>query len=188
MYRQLLALILVSMTPLGSAQAQQADPDPALSALLRQAISESDSFADRFEAEVWLKLNSPRVEKFVPDAEERLAILRHVHYEARRASLPPELVLAVIEVESAFDRYALSRAYARGLMQVMPFWLKEIGRPDDDLMDIRTNLRMGCTILRYYLDKEDWEYIPALARYNGSYGKPDYPRKVMNKWTRNWTP
>jgi len=170
------------------AYATQPQPDPELRDLLREAISGSDSFSDRYEAEVWLKLNSARMERFVPDPAERLAILQHVHYEARRASLPPELVLAVIEVESAFDRYALSRAYARGLMQVMPFWLNEIGRPDDDLMDIRTNLRMGCTILRYYLDKENWEYIPALARYNGSYGRPDYPRKVMKKWTDNWRP
>lgn len=188
MYLRVLAFFLISLAALAPVRAEQAGPDPALAALLRQAINDSDSFADRFEAEVWLKLNSPRVARFVPDAEERLAILRHVHYEARRASLPPELVLAVIEVESGFDRYALSRAYARGLMQVMPFWLEEIGRPEDDLMDIRTNLRMGCTILRYYLDKEDWEYIPALARYNGSYGKPDYPRKVMNRWTQKWTP
>ena len=163
-------------------------PDPALRELLREAIESSDSFTDRYDAEVWLTLNSERTARYVPDPEERLNILRQVHYEASRVSLSPELVLSVIDVESAFDRFALSSAGAQGLMQIMPFWLKEIGRPQDNLMDIHTNLRMGCTILRYYLDMEDGEYIPALARYNGSLGRPDYPRKVIGRWTRFWTP
>jgi soluble lytic murein transglycosylase-like protein len=184
-----LILSLVLCFQVGSPAWAAADaPDPALRELLRQAIESSDSFIDRYEAEVWLKLNSDRAARFVPDPEERLEILRAVHYEARRASLSPELVLSVIEIESAFDRFALSIAGAQGLMQVMPFWLKEIGRPQDNLMDVRTNLRMGCTILRYYLELENGEYIPALARYNGSKGRPDYPRKVMGRWTRVWTP
>ena len=186
--RQLILTICCCVLTVLPGWSGAAEPDPQLLGLLRQAIESADSFTDRYDAEVWLKLNSQRAERFVADPEERLKILRHVHYEATRASLSPELVLSVIEVESAFDRFALSHAGAQGLMQIMPFWLKEIGRPQDNLMDIRTNLRMGCTILRYYLDMEGGDYIPALARYNGSLGKPDYPRKVIGRWTRVWTP
>jgi soluble lytic murein transglycosylase-like protein len=108
--------------------------------------------------------------------------------EASRAKLPPELVLAVIQVESNFDRFAISEAGARGLMQVMPFWLKELGRPDDNLFDAQTNLRFGCTILRYYLDREKGNRVRALARYNGSIGSFRYPNLVFaalrDKWYR----
>ena len=186
--RRLILSLFLCLQALTPAWSGVGEPDPALRELLRQAVESSDSFIDRYDAEVWLTLNSERTARYVPDPEERLIILRHVHYEASRASLSPELVLSVIDVESAFDRFALSSAGAQGLMQIMPFWLKEIGRPKDNLMDIRTNLRMGCTILRYYLDMEKGEYIPALARYNGSVGRPDYPRKVIGRWTRVWTP
>lgn len=189
MGRQFL-LVAIACLGLGalSGQALAQETDPVLREKLRQAIESADSFSDRFEAEVWLTLNNQRAERFVRDPDERMEILKNVHYEAKRAGLSPELVLAVIHVESAFDRFALSGAGAQGLMQVMPFWLEEIGRPRDNLMDIRTNLRMGCTILRHYLDLESGEYIPALARYNGSLGRADYPRKVIGHWTRLWTP
>ena len=186
--RPLILSLLLCLQASLPAWSGEREPDPALRELLREAIESSDSFTDRYDAEVWLTLNSERTARYVSDPEERLKILRQVHYEASRVSLSPELVLSVIEVESAFDRFALSSAGAQGLMQIMPFWLKEIGRPQDNLMDIHTNLRMGCTILRYYLDMEDGEYIPALARYNGSLGRPDYPRKVIGRWTRIWTP
>ena len=100
----------------------------------------------------------------VEEPEERVTILKQVHREATRIGLPPEMVLAVIDIESAFDPYAVSSAGAQGLMQVMPFWLDEIGRPGDRLVDIQTNLRMGCTILKYYYDMEDGDWAPALAR------------------------
>ena len=129
---------------------------------------------------------SRRLGKKVSDPEERLLILKTVHYEARRAKLPPELVLSVIDIESNFDRFAISHAGARGLMQVMPFWLDEIGRPDDDLFDIRTNLRMGCTILRHYLDREKGNRTRALARYNGSIGKVWYPQRVYRALSKRW--
>ena len=109
-----------------------------------------------------------------------------MHQEAKRANLEPELVLAVIDVESNFDRFAISVAGARGLMQVMPFWLDEIGRPDDNLFHVQTNLRMGCTILRYYLDREDGSLTRGLARYNGSVGKVWYPRRVLKKLNSKW--
>lgn len=154
--------------------------------MLLEAVSASDSFPDRFEAEVWLTDMSARLARQVPDAEERIAILTRVHYEASRAELPPELILAVIEVESNFDRYAISVAGAIGLMQIMPFWLDEIGRPNDNLLHIETNLRYGCTILKYYLDKENGDLRRALGRYNGSLGQRQYPNKVVDKLSRKW--
>ena len=169
------------------APAQQ-DPDPVLRELLRKAASETDSFQDRFDAEVWLHDMSTRLADRVSDPQERITILKTVHYEASRADVAPELVLAVIDIESNFDRYAVSRADARGLMQVMPFWLKEIGHPDDNLFHIHTNLRMGCTILGYYMKMENDNLHRALGRYNGSLGSTRYSDKVIealsNKWYR----
>ena len=166
--------------------ATQERPDAEMRQLLISAVQSSDSFEDRFEAEVWLTDMSKRLARKIPDPEERLLILKTAHYEATRAGLPPEMVLALIEVESNFDRFAISHAGARGLMQVMPFWLEEIGRPDDDLFDIHTNLRMGCTILRLYLDREKGDRTRALARYNGSVGKTWYPQRVFTALSKRW--
>ena len=168
-----------------AARAEQV-PDPELRDVLRAAASDSVSFTDRFDAEVWLTDMSRRLERHIEDPEERIRLLTQVHLEASRAELPPELVLAVIEVESNFDRYAVSVAGALGLMQVMPFWLDEIGRPDDNLLHTDTNLRYGCTILRFYLDKERGDLRRALGRYNGSLGKRKYPNKVIDKLSRKW--
>ena len=160
--------------------------DPQLKKLLQQAINSPNAFEDRFDAEVWLHDMNQRLARFVKDPRERIELLKSIHYEATRANLEPELVLAVIEVESHFDRFAISVAGARGLMQVMPFWLDEINLSDKNLFKIRTNLRMGCTILRYYLDMEKDDLGPALARYNGSYGKSVYPEKVIRALNRHW--
>ena len=103
-----------------------------------------------------------RLAPFVADPRERLDLLTQIHQQATQLNLPPELVLSVIEVESGFDRYALSKAGAQGLMQVMPFWKNEIGRPDDNLIHMPTNLRYGCHILRFYLDREDQNLKRAL--------------------------
>ena len=151
------------------------EPDPELREVLRAAASESPSFTDRFHAEVWLTDMSRRLERQVRDAEERIEILTLVHMEASRVDLPPELILAVIDVESNFDRYAISVAGARGLMQIMPLWKEEIGRPGDNLLHTSTNLRYGCTILRFYYDKEKGDLRRALGRYNGSLGRRKYP-------------
>ncbi len=153
---------------------------------LKAAIDKSDSFADRFDAEVWLLDMSTRLAPFMPSAEERLDLLRAIHREAKRAQLKPDLVLALIQVESKFDRYAVSRAGAQGLMQVMPFWKNEIGHPEDNLTDINTNLRYGCQILKFYMQKEGGSWMTALARYNGSYGKLWYPARVMDAWRDRW--
>ncbi len=150
------------------------------------AATEGGSFEDRFDAQVWLTDMSTRLSRQVRDPHERIEILQRVHREAKRADLPPELVLAVIDVESNFDRFAISVVGARGLMQIMPFWLDEIGRPDDNLMQIETNLRFGCTILKYYLDMENGDLPRALGRYNGSLGKRKYPNKVLDKLRLKW--
>jgi soluble lytic murein transglycosylase-like protein len=176
--------LLALAAPLG-ATAEQV-PDPELREVLRAAASDADSFEDRFDAEVWLTDMSSRLERQVRDPEERMEILTRVHYEASRVELPPELVLAVIEVESNFDRYAVSVAGALGLMQVMPFWKDEIGRPDDNLNHVDTNLRYGCTILKFYLEKEKGDLRRALGRYNGSLGKRKYPSKVIDKLSYKW--
>ncbi len=160
--------------------------DPELRNRLITAIGQSSSFDDRFHAEVWLLDMSTRLSIRVEDTETRLQLLRSIHREASKAKLPPELVIALIDIESRFDRFAISRVGAQGLMQIMPFWLKEIGHEDDNLMDIDTNLRMGCTILRFYLDKEKGNLRRALARYNGSLGSWVYPDKVMSVLSRHW--
>ncbi|WP_343216873.1 lytic transglycosylase domain-containing protein [Kistimonas asteriae] len=160
--------------------------DYELRDILQATINQSDSFADRFDAEVWLVDMSSRLEQFIASDEERLNLLRLIHTEATLAGLQPELVLSVIQTESAFNQFAISRVGAQGLMQVMPFWKNEIGREDDNLTQVATNLRYGCTILSYYLDKEKGNLTRALARYNGSLGKTWYPERVMINWERHW--
>jgi soluble lytic murein transglycosylase-like protein len=180
--------LFIFCTPCKSALAEPAHPQftPELRVLLQTAIDSTDSFEDRFDGEVWLSDMSRRLQHRVKDDRERLTILRVVHYEATRADLTPELVLAVIDIESRFDRFAISRVGARGLMQVMPFWLKELDQPDANLFDIETNLRMGCTILKYYLDREKGDLRKALARYNGSAGKRKYPDLVFTALSERW--
>lgn len=181
-----IALLLPLLLSLPAYTLAKAKTDPELRQLLLKAIIESDSFVDRFEAEVWLMDMSNRLQKKVPHTEKRLHLLKQIHFEARRAKLHPELVLAVIDVESNFNPFAISHAGAMGLMQVMPFWLKEIGRPGDNLFKVRTNLRMGCTILKYYLDKEKGNLTRALMRYNGSLGSYRYTTKVFNALDFRW--
>lgn len=161
-------------------------PDEAMRQALIKAIDSSDSFKDRFDAEVWLTDMSNRLQSRVKNPQERLTILRTVHHEAQRTELPPELVLAVIDVESRYDRFAISSAGAEGLMQIMPFWLNEIGHPEDNLFTIETNIRLGCAILKYYLNMEKGNLFRALARYNGSLGKSWYPRLVFDALSSRW--
>ena len=162
------------------------EPDPELRLLLKNAIAGDAGFEDRFHAEVWLLDMSSRLEPFIGDPGSRLKLLKNVHYEAKRVNLAPELVLALIEIESRFDRFAISVSGARGLMQIMPFWLDEIGISDKNLFKIRTNLRMGCTILRYYMDMESNDLMRALARYNGSLGSQTYPNKIIKALNTRW--
>ena len=178
-------VVLIICLPAAMVTAEpQANPE--LRDALRAAANDTASFTDRFDAEVWLTDMSRRLERQVRDPAERIQILKLVHLEASRVALPPELILAVIETESNFDHYAISVAGAIGLMQIMPFWLDEIGRPDDNLLHVDTNLRYGCTILRFYLDKENGDLRRALGRYNGSLGKRTYPNKVIDKLSKKW--
>lgn len=158
----------------------------ALRDFLDQTINSAQSFEDRYDAEVWLVDMSARLARYVDDPEYRIALLRDIHAAAVQADLAPELVLAVIEVESHFDRFAISRVGAQGMMQVMPFWKDEIGRPEDNLTHNRTNLAYGCRILQFYLQRENGRLHPALARYNGSYGSRVYSDKVYRAWQDNW--
>ncbi len=185
-FRHLSSVIMLAALLGGQAAIAEQQPDPELREVLRDAASDAASFGDRFDAEVWLTDMSRRLARQIRDPEERVELLTLVHTEAARVELPPELILAVIEVESNFDRYAVSVAGALGLMQIMPFWLDEIGRPNDNLLHADTNLRYGCTILRFYLDKENGDLRRALGRYNGSLGRRKYPNKVIDKLSKKW--
>jgi soluble lytic murein transglycosylase-like protein len=136
----------------------------------------------------WLGDMSERLTKRMPDRQTRIEFLRTVWYEARRAGLDPEMVLGLIQVESAFRKYAVSPVGAHGYMQVMPFWTRIVGGSENAkiLFDMQTNLRFGCSILRMYLDMEKGDLFLALGRYNGSRGRPEYPKAVLAAW-RNWS-
>ena len=180
------SLIFILLLQGGTSHIQAQVVDKELRQLLKNAIEASDSFSDRYDAEVWMVDMSYRLKDKVTDPEKRLRLLRNIHFEATRAELYPELVLAVIDVESNFNQFAISRAGAIGLMQVMPFWLDEIGHPEDNLFNLKTNLRMGCTILRYYLKLEKGDLTQALARYNGSKGSYRYTNKVFKILNERW--
>jgi soluble lytic murein transglycosylase-like protein len=149
---------------------------------LQRAIGDNPvprDYAERTGVRPWLADMSRKLAARMPDEAARIEFLATVHYEATRAGLDPQLVLGVIHHESNFRKYAVSIADARGFMQVMPFWVRLIGTPDQNLFQLRTNLRYGCTILRHYLDMEQGDLYRALGRYNGSLGRPEYPTAVM---------
>ena len=187
-----LAAALAASTSQALAGAQQYEPLAAsVRAALHQAVSDAAApilpIQDAGERAQWLAEMSRRLERRIPDAAYRTELLTSIHYEATRAGLDPQLVLGLIQVESNFRKYAISSAGARGYMQVMPFWIKVIGREDDNLFHLRTNLRYGCTILRHYLDIEKGDLFRALGRYNGSVGKAEDPNLVRNAWERHWS-
>lgn len=138
------------------------------------------------DTRAWVRAMTRRVSGRFADEEAARQFLMLVRYESLRAGLDPHLVLAVIDVESKFRKYAVSRAGARGMMQVMPFWVKEIGESGQNLFHERTNLRYGCTILRHYVDRERGNLANALGRYNGSLGQPDYPNRVFKSLRERW--
>ncbi|PXX99435.1 transglycosylase SLT domain-containing protein [Halomonas sp. LBP4] len=163
---------------------------PEIPASLRTTLNASlespRSPAEIWAARQWFNDMEPRLTRFVKDPARRTELLHRAYHEARLAGLPPELVLAVIQVESAFQAEAVSSAGAVGLMQIMPFWIRELGLPADDLKDPWRNLRYGCTILAHYLAVERGDLTRALARYNGSLGQTWYPERVMRAWQRHW--
>jgi soluble lytic murein transglycosylase-like protein len=184
-----LMLCLVAALPFAaSAQtAANAQRDPELRGVIEHAIDQAQCFEDKFDSAVWYKMMEPRLRKRVPDRDERMLVLRHVFCEANRAGearIPPGLVMAIIDIESSFNRYAVSHAGAVGLMQIMPFWPESLGMRRHQLIRVAENIRMGCAIFRYYLKRENNHIGRALARYNGSTGKRWYSDKVVDRWTR----
>lgn len=171
---------------LASAALADRQLDPELRGVIAAVIEPTQCFDDKYERAVWFATMEPRLTRYVPDDHERGQILQHVHCEARRVGIPPELVLAVMDVESRFDRFAVSSAGAVGLMQVMPFWPRELGMTNDQLVRIADNVRMGTTILGYYLRKERGNYQRALQRYNGSLGRPKYSDLVLDRFVSRW--
>ena len=177
----------------GAARAGAQIEEP-LAASVRAAMSAAVSdqsapfliFKEPENARRWLNEMNSRLSKRIADRKERTELLKTVHHEAMRAGLDPQLVLGLIEVESAFRKYAVSHSGAQGYMQVMPFWVKLIGRPDHKLFHRTLNVRYGCVILRHYLDIEKGNYFRALGRYNGSLGSPEYPNLVLGAWKGKW--
>ncbi len=140
----------------------------------------------QWQLQQWRSRMDVPLSRFISEPEQRHALLTRLYHEARLAGLPPELVLALIQVESAFNADAISSAGAVGLMQIMPFWVAELGLPVDDLTEPNRNLRYGCTILAHYLAVERGDFTRALARYNGSLGKTWYPERVLKAWQEHW--
>ncbi len=187
-----LALVLLCAAPPALAGNQVEEKlSESVRAQLRGAIADRGVPVISFEsgpenAHKWLFEMSKRLQSRIPDRKTRTDFLKTVHYEARRNGLDPQMVLGLIQVESAFRKYAVSSAGARGYMQVMPFWVKSIGEPHHNLFALRTNLRYGCVILRHYLTVENGDYFRALGRYNGSLGQPEYPSAVNAAWHGPW--
>jgi len=186
--RASLAAIALAFAGSAFAGAQQYE---LLSASVRASLASAVN--DRGNADIrdmdtraWVRGMTRRISNRFQDEEHARQFLALVRYEAMRAGLDPHLVLAVIDVESRFRKYAVSRSGARGLMQVMPFWVKEIGEPGHNLFHERTNLRYGCTILRHYLDREKGNLANALGRYNGSLGQAEYPNLVFRALKERW--
>jgi soluble lytic murein transglycosylase-like protein len=189
--KSFILLFGITLPGLAMAGAQVYEPlSASVQAALYKSVSDSASprlaFANAQEAQAWLNTMSQRLERYIPDEEKRRELLTTVQYEAARAGLDPQLVLGLIQVESGFKKYAVSSAAARGYMQIMPFWVKLIGTSDQNLFHLRTNLRYGCTILRYYIDVEKGNLYRALGRYNGSLGQPQYPNIVLGAWKNHW--
>lgn len=162
----------------------------ALSAAIARAAPPVPEFSDtekRLAYLRWLGSMSDRLRRRKTDFQTRIEFLQTVWYETRRAGLDTTLVLGLIQVESAFRKFAISRVGARGYMQIMPFWSRLIGDGDPGkLFNMQTNLRFGCVILRHYLDRERGDIFMALGRYNGSRGRAEYPNAVYAA-ARNWT-
>ena len=185
----MLALLALPLGVLAGAQQYEPLADSVRARMSAQIADKAVpvlNFRSDADASRWLQAMQERLAQRIPDRQQRLELLRTVHYEATRAGLDPQLVLGIVEIESGFRKYAVSRAGARGYMQVMPFWVKLIGGPGHNLFHLRTNLRYGCVILRHYLDIEKGDYWRALGRYNGSLGRPEYPRLVHEAWRGRW--
>lgn len=191
----LVALMLATLVAPGLAwagnQKEEAIADAmrvALSNAIKDARPPKPVFRDeaaRQRYQLWLAAMSDRLKRKLPDEQSRLEFLETVWYESSRAGLDAGLVLGLIQVESAYRKYAVSMVGARGYMQVMPFWSKVVGDNDrSKLFHMQSNLRYGCSILRMYIDIEGGNLYLALGRYNGSRGRPQYPNSVLAAWKK----
>lgn len=176
---------------LGLSARVRAGPAPSASTQLKAAVTAAleqpaGGFSDPYVKKVWLEVMSQRLEPYVKTPAARTKLLLMVHSEATMAHVPPALVLAIINAESDFDPWAVSRTGAQGLMQIMPFWLKQAGRPGDNLFDPRTNLRLGCTILAYYLQRAHGDIAEALQGYYGNRYGDDYSARVLRLLNERW--
>ena len=182
--------LLVPQIVLAGPQREETLSDDVTS-VMRSSVGNANPprlvFGDTAEAQRWLQNMSARLARFVPNETERRRLLTYIQYESTRAGLDTQVVLGLIEVESAFRQYAISNVDARGLMQVMPFWKNHIGQSSHNLFDIRTNLRYGCTILRHYRNVERGDMVRALARFNGSLGSLKYPNAVLGAHRNRWS-
>jgi len=165
--KRLFILLLFCLPLLSAANQKEEALSNSVKAVMQKSISDLVApkllFDTPEQGQAWLNEMSQRLARRIKDKTYREDFLKSVHYEATRAGLDPQLVLGLIQVESAFKKYAVSSVGARGYMQVMPFWVKAIGTNDHNLFDMRLNLRYGCTILRHYLDIEHGSYFRALG-------------------------
>lgn len=182
-FKTIVCACIIQCCSLSPAHAQT---DPALIQALQQSTHDLRENTTDLDALVWLSSMSSNLERRIPNPFYRIRLLETVYQEANNVGLDPQLVLAVIDIESNFDRHAVSRVGAQGLMQVMPFWKDVYGRPDDDLFNPLISIRYGCSILRHYIDRHD-SLNDALAAYNGSLGRDKYPNKVLGRLKRAWT-
>ncbi len=181
----LLAALAIALPARAEAAGQR---DPALRPIVQHAIAQAQCFLNRYDAAVWYTLMEPRLARYVHNPAERLDILKQVYcvtHQPGAAKVPPGLVLAVMQVESAFNRWAVSSSGAVGLMQVMPYWPERLGMKGYELVHVAANIRMGCAILRYYLQITHDDVRLALEEYNGSVGRHFYPNRVLSAW-ENW--
>lgn len=182
--RTAIAVAAMLVCSVASADGQR---DPELKDVIQRAIEQAECFTDHYDSAVWYTLMEPRLRVIVKEHDERMEILKQVYCETHRtgeARLPPGLVMAVMDIESRFNRWAVSSAGAVGLMQVMPFWPERLGIKRYELIHTGPNIHMGCAILRYYLRYERNDVRRALARYNGSVGHRGYPDMVISRWSR----
>jgi soluble lytic murein transglycosylase-like protein len=201
MKRPLLKMLLLAAAALAASPVvADGQRDPGLKKVIQAAIASRPCFDDKYDDVVWYTQMQPRVERRLQNkpADLRLGddpgaaarrILQAVHCESNKHIMlreRPQLVLAVIDVESAFDPFAVSYAGAIGLMQVMPFWPRQLGLETKDLIDVELNIRMGTSILAYYMEREKGDYRRALARYNGSLGRRSYPDLVLSRLEKRW--
>ena len=189
--RQLLSAVAWALNApaFASRRGNEAPPvniDPELIRKLAATMSRTTGEPDRYDAEVWLHWVTPKIARYMRDPQERTLLVSTVRREAAQHQIDPDLVLAVIDVESRFDRYAVSRSGAQGVMQIMPFWKKLIGREQDNLIRVDTNIRYGTTILAHYIERSKSDVVSALARYNGSHGLLNYPERVIYSWRHRW--